>query len=84
ANEVLERVQGYAEVSPSGTGIKVFAKTNLDGSRTKKEVGVELYKDGVIDQAEFDRELQIIENQLKTAAPGLPPKLVPGIMTVLR
>jgi putative DNA primase/helicase len=46
ANEVLERVQGYAEVSPSGTGIKVFAKTNLDGSRTKKELGVELYKDG--------------------------------------
>jgi putative DNA primase/helicase len=46
ANEVLERVQGYAEVSPSGTGIKVFAKTNLDGSRTKKDVGVELYKDG--------------------------------------
>jgi putative DNA primase/helicase len=39
-------VQGYAEVSPSGTGIKLFAKTNLDGSRTKKEVGVELYKDG--------------------------------------
>jgi putative DNA primase/helicase len=46
AKDVLERVQGYAEVSPSGTGIKVFAKTNLDGSRTKKEVGVELYKDG--------------------------------------
>lgn len=46
ANEVLERVQGYAEVSPSGTGIKLFAKTNLDGSRTKKELGVELYKDG--------------------------------------
>lgn len=46
ANEVLEGVQGYAEVSPSGTGIKVFAKTNLDGSRTKKEFGVELYKSG--------------------------------------
>lgn len=46
ANEVLERVQGYTEVSPSGTGIKVFAKTNLDGSRTKKEVGLELYRDG--------------------------------------
>ena len=46
ANEVLGNVQGYAEVSPSGTGIKLFAKTNLDGSRTKKEVGVELYKDG--------------------------------------
>ncbi|CAB4145917.1 Virulence-associated E [uncultured Caudovirales phage] len=46
ANEVLERVQGYTEVSPSGTGIKVFAKTNLDGSRTKKEVGLELYREG--------------------------------------
>jgi putative DNA primase/helicase len=46
AAEVLERVQGYTEVSPSGTGIKVFAKTNLDGSRTKKEVGLELYRDG--------------------------------------
>lgn len=46
ANEVLSLVNGYAEVSPSGTGIKVFALTNLDSSRTKKEVGVELYKDG--------------------------------------
>jgi putative DNA primase/helicase len=44
--EVLARVKGYAEVSPSGTGIKLFAKTNLDGSRTKKEVGVELYREG--------------------------------------
>ena len=46
AIEVLERVSGYAEVSPSGTGIKIFAKTNLDRSRTNKEVGVELYRDG--------------------------------------
>jgi putative DNA primase/helicase len=46
ATEVLEKVEGYAEVSPSGTGIKLFAKTNLDGSRTKKEVGVELYREG--------------------------------------
>ena len=46
AQEVLDRVDGYAEVSPSGTGIKLFAKTNLDGSRTKKEMGVELYREG--------------------------------------
>jgi putative DNA primase/helicase len=39
-------VEGYAEVSPSGTGLKIFTQTNLDGSRTKKEAGVELYKDG--------------------------------------
>lgn len=46
AEEVLEKVEGYAEVSPSGTGIKLFSKTNLDSSRTKKEVGVELYREG--------------------------------------
>jgi hypothetical protein len=46
AQETLDRVEGYAEVSPSGTGIKLFTQTNLDGSRTKKEAGVELYKDG--------------------------------------
>jgi len=46
AVDVLAKVNGYAEVSPSGTGIKVFARTNLDGSRTKKEVGVELYCSG--------------------------------------
>ena len=46
AQEVLEKVEGYAEVSPSGTGIKLFSKTNLDVSRTKKEVGVELYREG--------------------------------------
>lgn len=46
AQEVLEKVEGYAEVSPSGTGIKVFSRTNLDASRTKKEAGVELYREG--------------------------------------
>lgn len=46
AQEVLDRIDGYAEVSPSGTGIKLFTKTNLDASRTKKEMGVELYREG--------------------------------------
>lgn len=46
AQRVLQQVEGYAEVSPSGTGIKIFTMTNLDGSRTKKEVGVELYRSG--------------------------------------
>ena len=46
AQEVLDKVDGYAEVSPSGTGIKIFSHTNLDSSRTKKEFGVELYRDG--------------------------------------
>jgi putative DNA primase/helicase len=46
AEEVLARVDGYAETSPSGTGIKIFTRSNLDGGRTKKELGLELYKDG--------------------------------------
>ena len=46
ALEVLEKVDGYAEVSPSGTGLKIFTNTNLDRSRTKKSAGVELYRDG--------------------------------------
>lgn len=46
AQELLQRVEGYAEVSPSGTGIKLFTRTNLDGSRTKKDSGVEMYRDG--------------------------------------
>lgn len=44
AKEVLERVQGYAEVSPSCTGIKIFTISNLAQSHSK--TGVELYKNG--------------------------------------
>ncbi len=46
AQELLEKVDGYAEVSPSATGIKLFTRSNLDGSRTKKELGVEMYREG--------------------------------------
>lgn len=46
ALETLDRVQGYAEVSPSGTGIKIFSRTNLDGGRADKQQGVELYREG--------------------------------------
>ena len=46
ARDVMDKVDGYAEVSPSGTGIKIFSRTNLDGSRAKKEVGVEMYREG--------------------------------------
>lgn len=44
AQRVLGQVRGYAEVSPSGTGIKIFTPTNLETSRTKKEL--ELYNSG--------------------------------------
>jgi hypothetical protein len=43
AMEILLRVSGYAEVSPSGTGIKIFTRGNLERSRTDHGKGVELY-----------------------------------------
>jgi hypothetical protein len=43
AKEILLRVSGYAEVSPSGTGIKIFTRSNLDRSRANHNRGVELY-----------------------------------------
>jgi len=44
AAEVLARVDGYAEVSPSGTGLKMFTRTDL--STSHKKAGVELYTAG--------------------------------------
>ena len=46
AQEVLSRVAGYAEVSPSGTGIKIFCTTNLTSSYTDHSRGLEMYVHG--------------------------------------
>ena len=44
AKELLARVDGYAEISPSGTGLKLFTRTNLSATMVKK--GIEIYTDG--------------------------------------
>ena len=44
ANELLDRVDGYAETSPTGTGIKLFTRSNL--ARSGKVGDIEVYKDG--------------------------------------
>ena len=55
ANKTLTQVDGYAEVSPSGTGIKLFTISNLAASAQKKgikdtlceqetQIDIELYK----------------------------------------
>ena len=44
AQDVLSRIDGYAEISPSGTGIKIFTRSNL--SVSGKRGSVEAYKDG--------------------------------------
>lgn len=44
AKELLQKVAGYAEVSPSGSGIKLFTRSNLAISGAKKPI--EVYRDG--------------------------------------
>lgn len=41
AMEILERFQTYSEVSPSGTGIKLYARGKFSGSGRQKEMGDE-------------------------------------------
>jgi putative DNA primase/helicase len=44
AQETLSKVAGYAEVSPSGTGIKIITPTNISRSQTDMAQGIELYE----------------------------------------
>ena len=44
ANELLDRVDGYAETSPSGAGIKLFTRSNL--AKSGKVGDIEVYKEG--------------------------------------
>jgi len=46
AQEVLERIDGYAEVSPSGTGLKLFTRMALSRAHKDDSKGIELYKSG--------------------------------------
>lgn len=46
ARELLERVDGYAEVSPSGTGIKLFTKAQIARAHKDNAKGIEVYKNG--------------------------------------
>jgi hypothetical protein len=46
ALETLERFEGYAEVSPSGTGLKLFTRMDLARSHKDDAKGIEMYKDG--------------------------------------
>lgn len=68
AQEVLAKIDGYAEISPSGSGIKIFTRSNLaiSGKRGK----IEVYKEGryftvtghaVNGHAELPREIQDVQ-----------------------
>jgi len=44
ATEVLDKIDGYAEISPSGKGIKLFTRSNL--AISGKKGNIEVYRDG--------------------------------------
>jgi hypothetical protein len=45
--EIIDRVAGYCEVSPSGTGVKLFTLLDLDRSaRVSEKDGLEVYRSG--------------------------------------
>lgn len=46
AKELLAKCDGYAEVSPSGTGIKLFSRADLRASHVDHSKGIEIYPTG--------------------------------------
>ena len=46
ALELLSKCNGYAEVSPSGTGIKLFSSSDLRVSHVDHSKGIEIYPSG--------------------------------------
>ena len=46
AKELLANIEGYAELSPSKTGLKIFTKLNLDRKFIDHSKGIEIYPVG--------------------------------------
>jgi len=66
AQQIINRMGSYTEVSPSGTGIRIFVKGNMPTSGFKNtDVGLEVYKSKryLTVTGRPLREFQIVENQ---------------------
>lgn len=46
AQKILSLVEGYTEVSPSGTGIKIFTRAQLKAAHVDHDKGLEIYPKG--------------------------------------
>ena len=46
ARSILERVDGYSEISPSGTGLKIFTRAQLNAAHVDHDKGLEIYPKG--------------------------------------
>lgn len=43
AQSIMDNVQGYTEVSPSGTGIKIFTRADIHAAHVDHTIGLEVY-----------------------------------------
>ena len=46
ANDILRSVPGYCEVSPSGTGVKLFTRATINNAHVDHNQGLEIYPHG--------------------------------------
>lgn len=46
ASNIVERVKGYCEISPSGTGIKIFTRSDKFAAHADHTIGFEAYSNG--------------------------------------
>ena len=62
AAEFIVQLASYTEISPSGTGVKVFLKANKPGSRCRKA-----YEDGEVEIYDRDRFFTVTGQRLASA-----------------
>jgi P4 family phage/plasmid primase-like protien len=67
AQNVVDQVQGYTEISPSGTGVKIFTRSTLFASHADHSIGFEAYATG--------RFFTITGNKLSGTIPDEPQDL---------
>lgn len=61
AQQIVDRLDSYTEISPSGSGLKVFIKANKPGSRCRKA-----YEDGEVEIYDRDRFFTVTGGRLPT------------------
>ena len=59
AQQIVDRLDSYTEISPSGSGLKVFIKANKPGSRCRKS-----YEDGEVEIYDRDRFFTVTGNRV--------------------
>ncbi|MCE2801888.1 MAG: hypothetical protein LW724_20370 [Planctomycetaceae bacterium] len=62
AQQIVDRLDSYTEISPSGLGLKVFIKASKPGSRCRKA-----YHDGEVEIYDRDRFFTVTGNRIATA-----------------